>query len=258
MPHHTVYGWNFALSFTVGNATVWKPAPTTSLSAIATTKVITGVLEKHGLPGALSALVCGGTEAGQKLVSDKRVDLLSFTGSEATGRKVGQEVQGRFGKSILELGGNNAAIVFPDANLPMALRTIVFSALGTAGQRCTTTRRLFLHSSIADDFLPKLVTAYKSVTGRMGDPLADDVLVGPLHARAGVDNFKRAIEEAKKQGGEVLVGGEACELAGELQGGNFVQPTIVRVPNGGRDTPIMQEETFAPSKWQSRTTGCCS
>ncbi|KAK4058533.1 hypothetical protein OIO90_000695 [Microbotryomycetes sp. JL221] len=241
-----VYGWNFALSFTCGNSTIWKPAPTTSLSAIATTKIIARVLEEHKLPGSLAALVCGEGEVGATLVNDKRVDLLSFTGSEARGRQVGAAVASRFGKTILELGGNNAAIVLSDANMQLALRATLFSALGTAGQRCTTTRRLFLQEDIADDFLNSLVKAYKSTTTRIGDPTAQDTLIGPLHSQDSVKRFEHAMAEIEKLGGQVLVGGKRAQVSDELKGGNWVEPTIVKVPNGGRDFPIMQEETFAP------------
>ncbi|ORY72407.1 succinate-semialdehyde dehydrogenase [Leucosporidium creatinivorum] len=241
-----VYGWNLSLSLVNGNATIWKPAPTTSLCAIATTKIIASVLESHKLPGALSALVCGGGEVGQALVDDKRVDLLSFTGSEARGKIVGQQVQARFGKSLLELGGNNAAIVLPDANMALALPSIAFAALGTAGQRCTTTRRLFLHSSIADSFLASLVAAYKSTASRIGDPLAEGTLIGPVHAQDGVNRYLAAIEQIKKDGGEILVGGKRAEVDAALSKGNWVEPTIVKVANGGRGFKMMQEETFAP------------
>lgn len=143
-----------------------------------------------------------------------------------------------------------AAIVLPDANLPLALRTIVFSALGTAGQRCTTTRRLFLHSSIADSFLTSLVAAYKSTLSRIGDPMAEGTLIGPVHAADGVRRFEEALEQVEKDGGEVLVGGKRASVGGELEGGNWVEPTIVKVANGGRGFEMMQRETFAPSKFR--------
>lgn len=243
---NAVFGWNMSLAFITGNATVWKPAPTTPLTAIATTKILQSVLEANKLPAALAALVCGGGEAGDALVSDKRVDLLSFTGSEARGRDVSMKVASRFGQSLLELGGNNSAIVLPDANLPLALQAITFAALGTAGQRCTTTRRVFLHESIAPHFITSLVEAYKSVSpSRIGDPLESGTLVGPLHTQDAVKRFHDAVKQAKEQGGEVLVGGDVVKMDGELAGGNWVQPTIVLV----RDVdnfPIMKQETFAP------------
>lgn len=193
--------------------------------------------------------MCGGGEAGATLVDDRRVDLLSFTGSEARGRQVGMAVAGRFGQSLLELGGNNAAIVLPDANLPLALRTILFSALGTSGQRCTSTRRLLLQESISAAFLTSLVSAYQSASLRMGNPLDPATLVGPLHTPDSVARFEQTIQDIKAQGGQILVGGETVSLAAEsgLRGGNWVQPTIAFFPPG-RVVPIMQTETFAPSR----------
>ncbi|TNY24505.1 succinate-semialdehyde dehydrogenase [Rhodotorula diobovata] len=241
-----VFGWNFSLAMVTGNASVWKPAPTTPLTAVATTKILQSVLEANKLPGALAALVCGGGETGDALVSDKRVDLLSFTGSEARGREVSMKVAGRFGQSLLELGGNNAAIVLPDANLPLALQAITFAALGTAGQRCTSTRRVFLQESIAPHFISSLVEAYKSITpARMGDPLASGTLVGPLHSQDAVKRFEDAVNKAKEQGGEVLIGGNVVKMDGELAGGNWVEPTIVLVRDVDK-VAIMKQETFAP------------
>ncbi|GAA6034396.1 hypothetical protein JCM8097_002704 [Rhodosporidiobolus ruineniae] len=241
-----VYGWNFSLAFITGNASVWKPAPTTPLTAIATTRIIQDVLEKNGLDAALSALTCGGAEPGQALVNNKHVDLLSFTGSEARGREVSMQVAGRFGKSLLELGGNNASIVLPDANMALAVRAVTFSALGTAGQRCTTTRRLFLHSSIADSFLASLTSAYKSITAnKMGDPLEPGVLIGPLHSKHSVEAYKKAIAAAKEQGAEVLVGGSVIQQKDQLAGGNWVEPTVIRVHDVEK-VKVMKQETFAP------------
>ncbi|GAA5828372.1 hypothetical protein JCM11251_006218 [Rhodosporidiobolus azoricus] len=243
---NAVYFWNFSLSSITGNATIWKPSPSSSLISIASTKVIQEVLAANKLDAGLAALVCGGAEPGSALVDDKRVDLLSFTGSEARGREVGMQVAGRFGKSLLELGGNNAAIVMPDANMPLALRAITFAALGTSGQRCTTTRRLFLHSSIADSFLSSLTSAYKSISAtRIGDPLDSGVLVGPLHTRQAVDGFEKAVKEATEQGGEVLVGGKVLKMEGELEGGNWVEPTVIRVEDV-ESCKVMKKETFAP------------
>ncbi|GAA6050904.1 hypothetical protein JCM3770_002524 [Rhodotorula araucariae] len=241
-----VFGWNASLAFITGNASIWKPAPSTPLTAIATTKILQSVLEANKLDSALAALVCGGGEVGEALVTDKRVDLLSFTGSEARGREVGMKVAGRFGQSLLELGGNNAAIVLPDANLKLALQAITFAALGTAGQRCTTTRRVFLHKSIAPHFISSLVAAYKSIVpSRLGDPLTNGTLVGPLHSADAVKRFEEAVAKAKAQGGEVLVGGEVVQMTGDLAGGNWVQPTIVLV-NDIDKVEVMKQETFAP------------
>lgn len=252
-----------------GNATIWKPAPTTPLTAIATTKIIQEVLAANKLDGALSSLLCGGGDVGEALVNDKRVDLLSFTGSEARGREVSMKVAGRFGQSLLELGGNNvslaqyalkavqaltscfiqASIVLPDANLQLALQAITFSALGTSGQRCTTTRRIFLHSSIAPSFIKSLVDAYKKVTARTGHPLDPNTLVGPVHTPDSVKRFESAIAKIKEQGGEILVGGKTVKMDGNLAGGNFVEPTVVLVKDRERCT-IMGQETFAPSEFK--------
>ncbi|KAM0750584.1 succinate-semialdehyde dehydrogenase [Meredithblackwellia eburnea MCA 4105] len=250
-----VYGWNASLALVTGNSTIWKPSPTTLLVSLATTTLVSQVLERNGHDGALASLVCGAGEIGKVVVESNKVELVSFTGSEETGRTVARTVAGRFGKSILELGGNNAAIVLPDANLSLALPSIVFAALGTAGQRCTTTRRLFLHRSICKTFLHSLVTAYKStISTRIGDPLAEGTLVGPLHSTDAVERFERAVAEAREQGGQVLVGGdrvvwsESAGAAGggrELEGGNWVQPTIVYFEDAGK-APVMQRETFAP------------
>lgn len=243
---NAVFGWNFSLAFVTGNATLWKPAPTVNLVGIATTRILVKVLEENGLPGALCALVCGGVEVGKKLVADPRVDLVSFTGSEQVGRLVSMEVASRFGQSILELGGNNASVVLPDANLKMAVPSVLFSALGTAGQRCTTTRRLFLHDDIADEFLTSLVTAYKSASKRTGNPLAGETLIGPLHTKDAVAKFEAAVAEAQEQGGEVLVGGAQWSATdASLEGGNWVQPTIIRFRDVSK-AKVMHRETFAP------------
>ncbi|KAM0755055.1 succinate-semialdehyde dehydrogenase [Meredithblackwellia eburnea MCA 4105] len=240
-----VYGWNLSLALVTGNATIWKPAPSTPLTAIALNKIIVDVLEANKYPGALSGLLCGGGEVGGKIVEDKRVDLVSFTGSEARGRDVGMAVAGRFGKSLLELGGNNAAIVLPDANLELALRTILFSALGTAGQRCTTTRRLFLHKSISESFLQSLASAYSSTFSRVGNPLDSNTLIGPLHNKDAVKRFEEAISEIKQQGGKIVVGGNVKKTDGELAGGNWVEPTIALVEDVAK-VKVMRRETFAP------------
>lgn len=164
-----VYGWNSAIALVCGNSVIWKSAPSTSLIAIAITRILASVLEQNGLPPAICALVTGGPEIGQAMAADPKVDLLSFTGSTPVGRSVGVKVQERFGRSILELGGNNAIAVLEDADLEMAVRSVLFAAVGTAGQRCTTARRLLLQSSIHDEFLHRLVKAYEQV--RIGGPL---------------------------------------------------------------------------------------
>lgn len=238
---------NLALSMTSGNGTIWSPSSTTPLISIATTRLISSVLEDSGVNGAIASLVCGGPIVGKTLVASPSVDLLSFTGSEATGRQVGSTVASRFGKSLLELGGNNAAIVMPDADLQLAVRTVVFGAIGTAGQRCTSTRRLFLHADIAEDFLAQLKQGYAQlVPSRIGHPLDDGVLCGPLHGQAALQSFGRTLEEAKKQGGEIIFGGRAHEpKAAELRGGAWAEPTVVRFEGDGVPD-VMRTECFAP------------
>ncbi|KAI9600223.1 hypothetical protein KEM48_000830 [Puccinia striiformis f. sp. tritici PST-130] len=221
-----VYGWNFALSFITGNATIWKPSPTTPLTAIAMNKIITRVLESHGVPGALSSLVCG-----------DRVDLLSFTGSEHVGKLVGETVQARFGKVLLELGGNN---VSDSTSLLWSRRH---------GQRCTTTRRLFLHESISDEFLKKLKKSYEQVTPRAGHGLEPSTLVCALHTSQAVQSYLDCIEECEAAGGKVLHGGRRLDDH-QNQNSQFVEPTIIDWGDRLKDTSsipeIVRKEVFAP------------
>ncbi|KZV63085.1 NAD-aldehyde dehydrogenase [Peniophora sp. CONT] len=240
-----VYGWNLSLSLAAGNATLWKPSPTTPLCSIATTKIVSKVLEKNGLPGAVAGLVIGGQAVGESVVGSKDVDMVSFTGSERVGRIVGKNVQDRFGKVLLELGGNNAAIVMPDADLSLAVPAVFFGAVGTAGQRCTSTRRLYLHKSIAPEFMSRLQKAYTSI--KPGDPLDSATLLGPLHTRAALGIYDEAIGELKKGNGEVVVGGERYDgLQDPLSGGNFVRPTIARPGTSDPKDPVWSTERFAP------------
>ncbi|KAI8803905.1 alpha-aminoadipic semialdehyde dehydrogenase [Cladochytrium replicatum] len=234
-----VYGWNQSLACVTGNTTIWKPAPSTPLSSIAVTKIVSEVFEESGLPGGLASMVLGGTEAGETLATNCNVDLVSFTGSTHIGRKVGVTVQERFGKSLLELGGNNAIIVCPDADLDLALSTIPFAAVGTAGQRCTTTRRLLLHSSIYDSLLPRVLDSYSSLMSRIGDPLDSRTLIGPLHSKVGVEAFERAVEDVKKQGGQIVFGGKKVDRPGF-----FVQPTVTVGLKGSEE--VVRKEVFAP------------
>ncbi|KAG0150958.1 hypothetical protein CROQUDRAFT_668285 [Cronartium quercuum f. sp. fusiforme G11] len=241
-----VYGWNFGLSFITGNSTLWKPSPTTPLTAIATTKIITNVLESHNLPGAIAALVCGGTSTGQAIVDDKRVDLVSFTGSERVGKQVGMQVQARFGKILLELGGNNALVVMPSASMDLALRATVFGAVGTAGQRCTTTRRLFLHDSIAPQFITSLRRSYSQLAARSGHGLDPGTLLCALHSPAAVKQHFTAIDACKAAGGKILYGGGAPSV----QQGWFVEPTIIdwgtRLRRAEDVPEIVRTESFSP------------
>lgn len=235
---NAVFGWNAALALAVGNTVVWKGAPSTPLVSIATTKIVSDVLKRNNLPPTV-VLCQGGTDVGKKLVADERVKLISFTGSTKVGREVGVEVQRRFGKLLLELGGNNAMIVNDDADFDMALDAAFFGCIGTAGQRCTSTRRLMIHEKLYDAFLQKLVMRYKGLMKRVGHPLEASTLYGPLHNQLAVDNYKATIEEALKLGGKVEVGGNIIDRPG-----NFVEPTIIT--NLPHDSPVVKRETFAP------------
>uniref|UniRef100_A0A803VDQ2 Alpha-aminoadipic semialdehyde dehydrogenase n=1 Tax=Ficedula albicollis TaxID=59894 RepID=A0A803VDQ2_FICAL len=232
-----VYGWNSAIAMICGNACLWKGAPTTSLVSVAVTRIIAKVLEDNKLPGAICSLVCGGADIGTAMARDERMDLLSFTGSTKVGKQVALMVQERFGRSLLELGGNNAIIVFEDADLNLVIPSALFASVGTAGQRCTTARRLFLHESIHDEVVAKLAKAYAQV--RIGDPWDSDTLYGPLHTKEAVKMFLDAVEQAKQQGGSVVCGGKVINRPG-----NYVEPTIVTgLPH---NAPIVHTETFAP------------
>ncbi|KAI8912769.1 Aldehyde/histidinol dehydrogenase [Gorgonomyces haynaldii] len=225
-----VYGWNSALGLVCGNAMLWKGAPTTNLTSVAVTKILADVLEANKLPGALCSMVLGGADVGEAISRSKQVDLVSFTGSTAVGRKVGEIVQSRFGKVLLELGGNNCIIVMEDADLDLAVRSVLFAAVGTAGQRCTTTRRLLVHERIYDDFIDRLVKAYGHV--KVGDPLQEGILCGPLHTKQAVEHYKKGLESVKQQNGKILYGA-----------GNFVVPTITQIDPSA---PVVQHEIFVP------------
>ncbi|MFP4209183.1 MAG: aldehyde dehydrogenase family protein, partial [Wenzhouxiangella sp.] len=231
-----VWAWNALLSAICGNATVWKPSPKGALCCAAVQNIVNEALADSDLPPVFTSFMESGHELAGRFIDDERVALMSFTGSSQVGRMVGERVARRFGKSLLELGGNNAIILDPSADLKLAIPAIVFGAVGTAGQRCTTTRRLIVHESIAEEVCESLVKAYRQV--RIGDPLKPDTLMGPLTDQAAVERFLQAVERAREAGGEVLTGGVAIE--GE---GFFVEPTIIRAEN---HWDIVQEETFAP------------
>jgi len=232
-----VCGWNAAIALICGNLQIWKGATTTSLVTLATTKIVAGVLEKNGVPGAIFSTICGsGSAIGELFINDKRLSLISFTGSTEIGRRISSVVHARFGRTILELGGNNAIIIMEDADLDLALRSVLFACIGTCGQRCTTTRRLVLHEKIYDQFLPRLVNAYKQV--KIGDPLDDSVLCGPLHTKSAIKEYQNGLKTIVEQGGKILVGGNVIEGPG-----NFVEPTIVESKH---DAPIVKEELFCP------------
>jgi aldehyde dehydrogenase (NAD+) len=231
-----VWAWNAFIAAVCGNVSIWKPSPKTPLTAIAVQNICNRVIEDIGCPPIFQLIVEDGNELARKLVEDRRVPLISFTGSCQVGREVGQRVAARMGKSILELGGNNAIIVDKYANLDLAVPAIVFGAVGTAGQRCTTTRRVIVHESRFDELKTHLMAAYKQV--RIGDPLAADTLMGPLIDDTAVQRFEDALKAVVEAGGEVLCGGKRIDGPGF-----FVEPAIAVAEN---DWDVVQNETFAP------------
>jgi aldehyde dehydrogenase (NAD+) len=233
-----VWSWNAALAFVCGDSVVWKPSEKTPLTALATGAIVARAAGRFGgVPEGLCEVVIGGRAVGEALVDDARVPVVSATGSTAMGRQVGPKLAARFARAILELGGNNAAVVAPSADLDLALRGIAFAAMGTAGQRCTTLRRLFVHESVYDRLVPQLVRAYGSV--RIGDPREDGTLVGPLIDKAAFDGMERALAEARQAGGTVHGGGRHGE-AGEAY---YARPALVEMP--AQAGPVLRE-TFAP------------
>jgi aldehyde dehydrogenase (NAD+) len=232
-----VWSWNAAIAAVCGDTNVWKPSELVPLTAVAVQHLANRVMAAHGVTGVFTLAVGNGAVIGQRMSEDTRLPLISFTGSTRTGRKVAQTVAGRFGKSILELGGNNAIIVTANADLDMTMRAVLFGAVGTAGQRCTTTRRLIVHESVVEALCQRLVKAYASVP--IGNPLDAGTLVGPLATSSAVTAMMAAVERAKAGGGQVLVGGKARADIGA----NFVEPTIIRMPT---QIDVVCEETFAP------------
>ena len=237
---NAVWGWNAMIAAVCGDTVIWKPSLMAPLTAIATNAIADKVAREMGHEGLFNLVIGTDETVGKPMVADARLPLISATGSTEMGRTVGQVVAGRLGKCLLELGGNNAVIVEPDADLDLAVPALLFAAVGTAGQRCTTTRRLIAHESIVEPLLEKLIPAYEKAT--IGDPLDDSTLVGPLITERSGKAFDAAIEEAKGQGGSVLVGGERAERS---LGGCFVKPTIVRAP-ASNQLAVAQRETFAP------------
>jgi len=229
-----VWSWNALIAAVCGDCVVWKPSEETPLAAIAVQKICRRVFEKHGWQGVFNLAIGTGATLGETMLTDRRLPLLSFTGSTRVGRHVATTVAQRLGRTILELGGNNGVIVMDDANLDLALPAIVFGSVGTAGQRCTTTRRLFVQRGIAPRLCGALSAAYKQV--KIGDPLDPATLMGPLiHPRA-VENMMAGLDAIREQGGEVIYGGKRLS-------GCFVEPTLVKAPH---DLPIIREEIFAP------------
>ena len=234
-----VWAWNAFVAAICGDITIWKPSPKTPLSAIASMKICNEALKKAGFPDIFFLFNDAGTELASNFVDDKRIPLISFTGSTKVGRIVGERCARRMARSLLELGGNNAIIVDASADMKLAIPAIVFGAVGTAGQRCTTTRRLIVHESVYDDVLTKLITAYKQVETKIGDPTDPKNLMGPLNSRDAVDGYLDSIAKAKASGGKIETGGAAIEGKG-----NFVLPAIVTGLTN--DAEIVQHETFAP------------
>ncbi len=235
-----VWAWNAALAYVCGNPVIWKPSEKTPLCALAIEKIFAAALAKFGdAPDDLLQVVVGERDAGEALVASKGVAIVSATGSTNMGRAVGAKVAERFGRCILELGGNNAMIVAPSADLDLTIRGAVFSSVGTAGQRCTTLRRLIVHEDVYDQLIPRLKTVYEGLP--VGDPLADGVLVGPLIDERAFDGMERALDQAKAEGGVVHGGGRA--RADAHADAYYVKPAIVEMPG---QTGIVCQETFAP------------
>ena len=243
-----VWAWNSALALVCGNSVIWKPSEKTPITALVCQKLFEQACKEVGdIPVGLSQVIVGGADIGEALVNDKRVPVISATGSCAMGRKVGPAVAARFGRTILELGGNNAIIVAPSADLELAVRAILFGAAGTAGQRCTSTRRLFVHERIYDQLLPALKKAYQNI--RVGNPLDESNLVGPLIDQRAYDAMQSALVAAKNAGGEI-VGGER-RLESEYAKAFYVQPSLVEMPAAHQ---TVQQETFAPILYVYRYT----
>ena len=232
-----VWSWNAAIAAVCGDPVIWKPSSLVPLSAIAVQHLCNRVMADHGLSGLFNLAIGTGRDVGELLLNDRRVALISFTGSTLVGRRVSEAVARRFGRTILELGGNNAIIVAEDADLDLATRAILFGAVGTAGQRCTSTRRIIMQKQVGDELSGRLVRAYGQV--KIGDPMRDGTLMGPLVTGEAVEEMFEALEQIRADGGEVLCGGK---MLPEL-GPNFVEPTIVRMP---AQTEIVKKETFAP------------
>ncbi|MDW8210570.1 MAG: aldehyde dehydrogenase family protein [Cytophagales bacterium] len=232
-----VWSWNAMIAAVCGNVCIWKPSEKTPLCAIACQHIIGKVLKENHLPEGIFNLLIGGPSLGEMLARDSRLPLISATGSVRMGKKVAQAVAARLGKTILELGGNNAVIITEHANLDLAIRAVVFGAVGTCGQRCTTTRRLIVHEDVYDDVRDHLVKVYQRI--KIGNPLEPDTLVGPLIDAAAVSNFQKALEQVQAEGGKLLIGGKLIPTLGP----NYVEPAIVEAEN---HYPTVQEETFAP------------
>ncbi len=231
-----VYAWNAALAAVCGDTMIWKPSSKAPLCAVAVQKIVNRVAKRHDCEGVFNLIIGKGSTVGERLLQDKRVPLVSFTGSVPMGKHVGEVVGARLGRTILELGGNNAVVVMEDADVDNAVNGVFFGAVGTSGQRCTSTRRVLLHKDVKDEFISKLVEKYQHV--RIGDPLNPQTVMGPLVDEQAIVAYERAMDEVKKAGGKILYAGERIEGKG-----SFVKPCIAQVENHFK---IVQEETFAP------------
>lgn len=244
-----VWSWNAMIAAVCGDVCIWKPSEKTPLTAIACQHIVAEVLKENNLPEGIFNLVIGDAEVGKWMAEDPRIPLISATGSTRMGKQVAQVVAARLGKSLLELGGNNAIIITPNANIEMAVRATVFGAVGTCGQRCTTTRRLIVHDSVYEEVKERLIEIYERLP--IGNPLDPSVLVGPLIDKQAVDAFVKALESVQKEGGKLIYGGEV--LKGEAYGnGHYVKPAIVEAEN---HFATVQEETFAPILYLIRYKG---
>ncbi len=236
-----VWSWNAMIAAICGNVSLWKPSPKTPLCSIALQRIVGRVLKENGIPEGVMNLVIGSNEEiGETLIADRRFPLISATGSTRMGRYVAERVASRLGKTILELGGNNAIIVTPSVDLQIAIPGIVFGSVGTCGQRCTTTRRLIIHESIYDQVKTQLVRAYQQLDSRIGNPLSEGILIGPMIDAEAVKTFQNAMEQIKKQGGTILTGGESVQNG---PSGLYVRPVLAEAEN---HWDIVQEETFGP------------
>ena len=236
-----VWAWNSMLALIAGDAVIWKPSEITPLTAIGMTNVCRPVLEEMGLGALISCVIGEPQEVGEAMIQDGRVPLISFTGSIPTGRHVAQTVAGRLGRSLLELGGNNAVVLLEDADLNIAIPSIVFGSVGTCGQRCTSTRRVLVHEAIADEVEAQLLRAYDQV--KLGNPMDESTLCGPLINERSWEAMEKSLADVKAAGGSVLRGGERVQLEGAEAGGVYVSPAIVRAEN---EWDVVQRETFAP------------
>ncbi|MFH1809261.1 MAG: aldehyde dehydrogenase family protein [Pseudomonadota bacterium] len=231
-----VWSWNAAIAAVCGDSMIWKPSSDTPLTALAVQKIVQPVLERNGCAGIMTLVIGKGSEIGETLINDPRIPLISATGSNTMGERIAKAVASRFTRLILELGGNNAITVMDDADLDLVTRAVLFAAIGTSGQRCTSLRRLIVQKGVAPELTRRLLAGYKQV--RIGDPLDDKTLMGPLVNEAAVADMMAALDVIQKQGGEILCGGNKIDRPGF-----FVEPAIVKAR---ADMPIVQEETFAP------------